>query len=318
MVRHAIFLLVILSCCTARADGVSPFAEALVWRASEETSSIWASAVTSSTSPSTGPTTTFSPTDIDFGWNGGLRAGFAFQSDDSDWSASLYWTHFGTSATSAFTSEDQLVIPEFFSGFLSGDSFFFTNAAIDWQLTLNTFDLEVGHELYLGESLRMYPTLGLKGAVINQTIRSQWSDPFLLLSATENVDHDFWGIGPSFGIAGSWDVPRCSNLSVVGSFSAAFMYGVWNVNDTYQRTNPEPGFGSYRAFSTELNDSKLGTLMLRYFFGCEWAWHDNFTARAGYELQWWANQQRLTTFQQLPMHGDLTLQGLTCGIAISF
>ncbi|WP_339911001.1 Lpg1974 family pore-forming outer membrane protein [Symmachiella dynata] len=320
MVRHATFLIVILACCTARADGLTPFADALLWRASEETSSVWASAVSLSDSPETGPTTTFSPTDIDFDWNAGLRTGLEFQTDDSAWSAKLYWTHYVTSDRAAFTSEDQLVIPEFFSGFASGDAFLFTNAAIDWELALNTFDFEVGHELQLGDSLRLYPTLGVKGAVIRQTIRSQWSDPFLFLAATEDVDHDFRGIGPSFGMEGRWDVPRCQNLRVIGTFSAAFMYGVWNVHDTYQRTDPQPALDSYRAFSTDLTDSQLGTLMLRYFLGCEWAWQGNvdITARAGYELQWWANQQRLTTFQQLPMHGDLTLQGLTCGIAVSF
>ena len=60
--------------------------------------------------------------------------------------------------------------------------------------------------------------------------------------------------------------------------------------------------------------------MLRSFLGLEWAHEGDITiaARAGYELQWWANQQRLPMFQQLPMHGDLTLEGLTCGVSIGY
>jgi hypothetical protein len=69
-----------------------------------------------------------------------------------------------------------------------------------------------------------------------------------------------------------------------------------------------------------MKDSSLGSLNLNYFLGLEWIHRGDvtITARLGYELQWWANQQRLPTFQQLPMHGDLTLQGLTCGISVGF
>ena len=69
-----------------------------------------------------------------------------------------------------------------------------------------------------------------------------------------------------------------------------------------------------------MKDSCLGTPVIRYFLGLEWEREGcvMITGRVGYELQWWANQQRMTTFQQLPMHGDLTLQGLTCGISVGF
>ena len=144
--------------------------------------------------------------------------------------------------------------------------------------------------------------------------------PILSLSAEENVTHDFWGIGPSFGISGGWSLPRCKNLSLVGSFSADFLFGQWNVNDAYARTDIVPLAGTYRAFTTSMTDSCLGAPVLRYFLGLEWVHQGNvtLTARVGYELQWWANQQRMLAFQQLPMHGDLTLEGLTCGVSVGF
>jgi hypothetical protein len=69
-----------------------------------------------------------------------------------------------------------------------------------------------------------------------------------------------------------------------------------------------------------MKDSSLGVPVLRYFLGLEWVHKGNVTlnARVGYELQWWANQQRMLAFQQLPMHGDLTIEGLTCGVSIGF
>ena len=43
--------------------------------------------------------------------------------------------------------------------------------------------------------------------------------------------------GRAFGISGGWSLPRCRNLSLVGSFSADFLFGQWNVNDAYARTD---------------------------------------------------------------------------------
>jgi hypothetical protein len=92
------------------------------------------------------------------------------------------------------------------------------------------------------------------------------------------------------------------------------------VNDAYARTDSQLPLGTYGAMTTSMTDSYLGTPSLRCFLGLEWVHHGNvtLTASVGYELQWWANQQRMLTFQQLPMHGDLTLEGLTCGVSVGF
>ena len=144
--------------------------------------------------------------------------------------------------------------------------------------------------------------------------------PILSTSTEENVTHDFWGIGPSFGISGGWSLPKCSNLSLVGSFSADFLFGQWNVNDAYARTDNCQSAESCGALATSMKDSCLGVPVLRYFLGLNgFIKETSHSPREhGYELQWWANQQRLPAFQQLPMHGDLTLEGLTCGVSIGF
>ena len=186
-----------------------------------------------------------------------------------------------------------------------------TAGAIDWSLTYNTIDLEAGRKFAVGESAWIRPSLGIKTAIIQQRIQLGLANPGLGISAEEDVTHDFWGIGPSFGISGAWNLPRCRNLSLTGSFSADFLFGQWNVNDAYTRTDNQLPVGVYGAFVTSMKDSCLGVPVLRYFLGLQWV-HEGrvtITARAGYELQWWANQQRVLAFQQLPMHGDLTLDG---------
>jgi hypothetical protein len=304
----------------ALAEGVTPFGELLYWHASAEPSSIWSNAAYDHSS--------FSAENVPFDWNPGFRLGFGHKFDDQSWDTKLYWTYFRTSQdaeVSIGNSPDAAVVPEFFSSFVGGSILGnppFSQAAIDWRLTYNTIDLEFGRSIVVGESAWIRPAMGIKTAVIQQKVHLDLTRPSMNLSAVEDITHDFWGIGPSFGVSGGWTIPKCTNLSLVGSFSADFLFGQWNVNDEYARTDnsyPQP-LSSYGAFTTDMKDSSLGVPMLRYFAGFEWVHQGNvtLTARVGFEMQWWANQQRMLAFQQLPMHGDLTIEGLTCGVSVGF
>lgn len=312
MIRtFACLFFLLASGASAAAEGITPFAEAIVWHASAETSSVWASEV---------PLTVdeFEATNIEFGWDAGYRAGLLIKPPEWLWDVKFTVTHFSTSQQAGIEDGLNLVIPEFFSGFLSGDSFDFTTASVDWTIKYTTFDLEIGHDVCVSPGCIIRPTFGLKAAVIDQDIDSHWAN-FLGLTAVEMVDHEFFGFGPSAGVGVRWN-PGTERLCLVADCSGAWMYGVWNVEDDFQRTDGGAPSSSYEAFTTSMNDSKLGTLMIRSFFGVEWnfPWPTPVVGRLGYEMQWWANQQRLLTFQQLPMHGDLTFQGGVCGIAVTY
>jgi hypothetical protein len=308
MTRLTTYILTLILCLAASyasAGGISPFAEVLAWQPSEATSTSWASVV--STSPSL-QLASFAPPGVEFDWSPGMRAGFAFQADDSPWNAKLYWTYLPSTSSASVPAGLHVIAPEFFSGFLSGE--IFNSASIDWNLYFNTFDFEFGYDVPLTESVTLRPWTGLKAAIIQQSIHVDYAD--LLVLATEDVDHDYWGIGLAFGVDGRWDLPTDHPCSLVGSFSGAFMSGEWNIRDTFESLST--------TIETGVNDSSLGTLMLRYFLGIEWAHPGKTTAtlRLGYEWQWWANQNRAPTFQILPLHGDLTLQGGSCVISFLF
>lgn len=314
LIRRLTLTLALIACCsTAIAQGVTPFCDVLYWRASEETSAVWSNVVSSSSSGSS-----FSAETMQFDWSPGFRVGFGHQSDPDSWDARLYWTYFRSSQDAAVSGA--IVVPEFFSGAISGDGRSFSSGAIDWNLTYNTIDLEAGRKVAVGESAWIRPSLGIKTAIIQQRIQLALANPGLGISAEEGVTHDFWGIGPSFGVSGAWNLPKCGNLSLTGSFSADFLVGQWNVNDAYTRTDNQAPVFAYGAMVTSMKDSCLGAPALKYFLGFQWTHEGSvaITARAGYELQWWANQQRLLAFQQLPMHGDLTLTGITCGVSVGF
>ncbi len=311
LIRRLTLTLALIACCsTAIAQGVTPFCDVLYWHASEETSAVWSNVTTLSS---------FSAETMRFDWNPGLRAGFGYQADEGSWDTKLYWTHFRTSE-GATVGGLSTVFYEYFSGFLIGDPYPLNIASIDWRLTYNTIDVEAGRKFAIGESAWIRPSLGIKTAIIQQKIRLDTTAFLIGTSAEEDITHDFWGMGPSFGISGAWRLPNCANLSLTGSFSADFLFGQWNVNDACARTDDQTSQGTCGAFVTSMKDSCLGVPVLRYFLGLEWVRQGNVTvtAQAGYDLQWWANQQRLLAFQQLPMHGDLTIEGLTCGLSVGF
>ena len=141
LIRHWILALALIACCsTAVAQGVTPFCDLLYWHASEEPSAVWSNVLTSYPSGSS-----FSAETMQFDWSPGFRVGFGHQADEESWDAKLYWTYFRTSQDAAVSGD--IVVPEFFSGAISGDGRDYNAAAIDWNLTYNTIDLEAGRKV---------------------------------------------------------------------------------------------------------------------------------------------------------------------------
>ena len=352
--------LTLLACCsTASAEGVRPFCDALYWRASAATSAVWSSAISTSLFSGESPypvDSSFTAETLQFGWDPGFRVGveLGHQKRSNSWDTKLYWTNFHTSSrASAYGNEG--IMPELFSSFVGSDIIDFNRAAVDWGLTYNTIDLELGRKCCVSPTAWLRPSMGIKAGIIQQKARMNLQRDVFgleLLGAQAVAQNNSWGIGPSFGISGGCSFWRCGqtihsqqdglelteysgptllgphtstapkrhDLSLIGSLSVDFLFGRWDVNDSYRRTDSLVAPTAYREYTTSMNDTCLGTPVLHCFLGLQWACQGkvDFTAHAGYELQWWANQQRMTTFQQLPMHGDLTIEGLTCGASIEF
>lgn len=303
--KHTIFLIGLYA-CNASAEGFAPFADFLVWHASQETSSTWVSVV----SIPNNKTIDFNAANVDFGWNVGFRGGFIYEANQNYWDSQVYWTYFRTKTNNNIALAEQLLIPEFFSGFLSLNKFF--AADLNWKLVMNMFDYDLSHEFNVSKDLTLRPAIGLKLGTINQSINCAWNA--LAYQSSENLTNNFFGIGPTLGISTKFNLYK--NFSMVGDFSTAFMWGNWNIKDVY--TRPASLFSTQTTITTSLSKSLLGTLMCKYCLGLEWIHQgrSNLSLLIGYEMQFWANQLRLPTFQQLPLHGDLTLQGGTCRICI--
>lgn len=308
MKKHIYYTLALALCLqpvtSQAATTITPFVDALVWTASEQNASNWALVI----SPA-GTTRSVTPATMTFNYKPGIKAGIQL-APDNFWDTTLSWTYFSTSTTNTYPLGPSTIFSTMFSGNPFSTLGIYYSAYIDWQLVMNMGDLQVSHAFKPTPTLTFTPQIGIKGGTINQTLHSTW-DAVIYVSH-EYVSHNFTGIGPSFGLASKWNF--YDDFSLEGDISTALMYGKWNVTDIFRR--PVVLFVPAFTYATSMTNARLGTYMMDYYLGLEYSHKgkSQVTFKLGYEMQYWANQLRLTAFQQLPTHGDLTIQGATCGI----
>lgn len=292
---------------SANAGTFQPFVDVLAWRA-YETNSAWAETITAPA----GQTKVLNSINS-YNTRPGVKAGFYYlPSTENAWNTKFYWTHYATDTTDSIPVGAKIITSLFFSGsfFLTKD--FFIGASSHWQLAMNMLDVEINRHFTPNKAFTLSPKVGLKGGSINQEISARWVG--ITYKANENVTSNFTGIGPTLGLGAKWNIYE--NISLVGDVAAGIMYGRWNMKDTYER--PPGLLVTTTTVTTSLNQAQLGSFMTNYFLGAEWVHRgvSTVTVKLGYEMQFWSNQLRIISIQQLPAQGDLTLQGATCGISI--
>lgn len=309
--RQLLLLIISMLPCVVAAEGLAAFGELLYLRASEQTASTFAFVTT----PPGNTLTNLDESNISFNQHFGFRGGFVFEPECNFYDSKISWTYFAPKAFTRIPVSDQLILSEFFSGFQSLNFFF--GATIDWKLKLNILDFDIGHTFHPTPCVSIRPSLGITGGSINQSIHCNWDA--VIYVATENLKNNFSGAGPNFGLDGHWNIYK--SLSLFGDFKASFLFGHWKINDTYTRPWAVSGLVTPTTITTTyVKNPSLGTLTFKYRLGFEVKYEgkSNLTFQLGYEMQYWPNQLRLPTFNQLPIHGDLTIQGVTCRLLIDF
>ncbi len=300
------------------------FADAFAWHASQQASSVWADIIKIGDN-----TSSFGAQNLSFDWDFGFRVGAGCNLEYDGWDTQLYWTWFRTTAHQTKDLSPKFIgglvteqiHPEFFAADLSDD--FSAGASIRWTIRFNMFDWELGRCYWVSKALSLRPFVGIKGGWIDQTIHVKYNHLIIAsapttLSSKETVKNNFWGVGPALGVNTKWKVRnfRTHYPSLFGDFSAATMWGTWNCHDVYNKSSGEKVTVSAKKLT-------LGALMFRGFAGVGWDVNFNkdrshFAARIGYEMQLWVNQLRVATSQLVPLHGDLTLQGVTLNCRFDF
>jgi hypothetical protein len=295
------------------------FADALYWTVREGAAENWAQIIT----PHDGLWTnigTATVIDAPFDWKAGLRVGVGAQRADG-LDMALSYTNFHTSAASQASGE---VYSAFMGNFYidnpDGSDYgpHYHHASIDWGFDFHTIDFEIGRKFAIGTNLELRPFLGLKAAIINQTIKSNWQYPIDVVggkhphfydftSATEDMTLKFWGIGPSLGTTIA--MPLCHrdrySLKLFGTPSGAIMFGHWTFSEQYNND-------AHSSVTIDMDPITGAATLLRGVIGFEWEQYfarATSTVRLGYEAQFWLSQMQFYSYNIGRLNNVTSLQG---------
>lgn len=300
------------------------FANLIVWTAKEAGADCWAEVITSDSSTSSNDIH-----QVNFGWDPGFKVGAGYKMKHDQWDTQIYYTWFRTRGKDYISSEPGAVHSTFLGNFyvnnpdgagLSGPSY--QKAGIDWSIHFNMIDWELNRKFYISKSLALHPFLGIKGGWIGQSIHTKWLNPDLSGSeffniGMENLKNNYWGIGPRAGINTKWNLfSNQSQFYFLGNFSGAIMWGHWSFADDFQNDLSQQ-------VSVNLQNIYGGSSMMQVFMGFEWNSNFSqnrcrFSAKLGYEMQFWLDQLQFYSFTAGRLVNELTLQGGTLEFYFNF
>ena len=313
--------------------GTYLFADALFWTVREGGADNWAQVITPKglLGSYVGTATLV---DAPFDWNTGFRVGVGHQRVGDEVDATVYYTNFKTKATSQAAGEVySAFLGNFYVDNTDGDSFgpHYRSASIRWDFDFHTIDLEVRRSFTIAPNLVVRPFVGLKAAIISQSLSSNWRQPidtsektYLFNSATENLKQDFWGIGPSLGVTLEMPLstrPRYS-LKLFGTPSGSLMFGHWTFRDVY--TNDGPTSTTVPTpTSIAINTSPItgAATMVSGVMGIQWTQYFSratTTVRVGYEAQVWLNQMQFYSYNMGRLNNLTSLHGGILELCINY
>jgi hypothetical protein len=190
----------------------------------------------------------------------------------------------------------------------------YQSASVRWDFDFHSIDFEVSRNYRIGTNLELRPFLGLKTAIISQSIKTHWFNPintskhtYTFTSAVETLSPKFWGIGPSLGVTMTMPLrdSENGNLKLFGSPSGAIMFGHWTCAEEYSNDQPT-------SVTIDMDPITSAATMLRGVVGVEWEQHFSrmtSTVRFGYETQLWLNQIQFYSYNMGRLNNVMSLQG---------
>jgi hypothetical protein len=237
-----------------------------------------------------------------FNFEPGFRLGLGY---GHDWDAELYYTNYSTDTTDSASGNLK-------SGFFGGTAGlpaghpFYNNGHFKMAIDLKMIDATLGKRFEISPRLMLHPSLGLEGGWINQAMRADLQGYYL---TSEVIHNDFSGIGPKFGIDGSFTFLQHNGFdaSLVAGFSTAYLWGHWDITDVYQDNSP-------RTIDVDLADRNMGGLVFQGMLGFGVSYH-GFSVELSYEINDWFEQCQIFDDATGAHNNDLILQGLTLQLA---
>lgn len=221
--------------CGEEADSITVRSDFLWWRSSEEGIALGDLESISSFAIAPGRSMVRNLSrlkNMQFHYEPGFRIGVERVCACDCWDIALNWTHFHSKATAHVREVSPLGTPSttFFSFWERGVDLFPLHARSNWKLGLDLLDLEISYQYYICSCIILKPYFGLRGVRTTQTYSTEASansnesigesDSFI--SKTKSRAN-FIALGPHVGLRMQFHV--ACGWSIVGEAAASLVFG---------------------------------------------------------------------------------------------
>ena len=195
----------------------------------------------------------------------------------------------------------------------------YRQASIFWDFDFHTIDFEIGRNYTIGTNLELRPFLGLKAAIIDQTVQSNWRNPIDMRQRTCHscLPFQFRNRGFEFGILGNRSLARRDDNNAPVLQGSLQPQALWDsigrdhvrtldMQRTVQQRQPE------QSVTIDTSPITSAATMLRGVIGFEWEQRFSratSSVRLGYEAQFWLNQMQFYSYNIGRLNNVTSLQG---------
>lgn len=321
------YIILALSAPTYAETNTSPhlslFANVLIWKLREGSADNWAQIFTPK-----GSYQSVTVVNVPFTWNPGLRFGGSYEAADTPWKVSLYNTIYHTTGANQASGEVySAFLGNFYVGNTNGLKFgpYYDHGSIRWVFKYDTIDFELARLFKINSTFNLSPFIGVKTAFINQSMFSNWENPhspntpptpYTFTSASEDLQNNFFGIGPSVGANSLWLFysDDTSSFGVQAMISAALLYGHWTFKDVYANNENT-------TINVQSSPITSAATMTSGKLGLTWSHQMHsmtLTTSLNYEAQLWFNQMRYYSYNMGRLDNLLSLQGGDIDVSLGF
>lgn len=191
-----------------------------------------------------------------------------------------------------------------------------------WRLHMGLGDINLTRPFFVSDCLEVSPYFGLRYSEIRQKLRIYYQGG-TLFPGTEDVifmKNKFWGVGPMGGIEALWSFNSWLGIFSRGACSLTFGKLYVHQDEGVSETNPQLTFFDQYNQARCILDMAIG-LDFRFCTEC----CVTFYGRIGWEIYLLFGQNQLARFLSneglgkfVTNQGDLSIQGLSLGLGISF
>lgn len=201
----------------------------------------------------------------EFEWDFGFQLGIGYRIPHDRWNLELQFSSFQTHADEEKEQDGQVLFPVWQKAAAAGP-FFSEITKMHWRLHLGLVDLMLSKCCEMTKSLFLIPQMGIRVGSIRQKYSVEYSGGNFLMDEFIHMKNKYFGIGPSVGILGKWQLGK--GFGLVAKSAWSLLFGEFYLHqDEYAGKEKLLGVHSILSSSKPGLENSLGVCWQHFFQG---------------------------------------------------